>query len=142
MVDETLEMTMLVQHILDFPMELHRFQADELERVRLLARGSVEEDKDGRRDENTHDALLVDALCDAIRARVARRDQPEWACMHCHGHDVEVCLPAWQDPNADWAFTQEDEGAEPLNTFCNACGENHDLYNVKDPSDTIHGRWN
>lgn len=60
-------------------------------------------------------------------------------CATCHGTNVEICMPAWFDPNNDMAFYDMDADADELSTWCRDCGDSCVL--IAPDGSMIRGRW-
>jgi len=66
-----------------------------------------------------------------------------YRCSVCHGANVQICKPAFFDPNNNWVYVDDDGEADPLSTFCVDCADNHPIIEkYADGSEsTIVGRW-
>jgi hypothetical protein len=63
----------------------------------------------------------------------------KFTCIDCGSTDVEVCLPAWFNPNKKLKFVECDAVAEALSIFCNDC---EDTTGLSSPNgQVITGRW-
>lgn len=63
----------------------------------------------------------------------------KYVCDDCGGANVQVCLPAWFDPNKELKFIDCDAEADELSVYCEDCGDCTAL--VAPNGQVITGRW-
>lgn len=67
------------------------------------------------------------------------RDNDKFTCAKCESDDVEVCLPAWFNPNKELRLVECVADGDELSVYCNNCGDTTAL--ISPNGQRITGRW-
>jgi rRNA maturation protein Nop10 len=63
----------------------------------------------------------------------------KYVCEDCGSEKVQVCLPAWFDPNKNLKMVDIDDAADELSTYCEECGDTTGV--IAPNGKVIRGRW-